>query len=49
MATTQAGGSPVSKRVRVGERTMLACTSCKHRKLKVQQLETLDCIVNDAF
>ncbi|KAF7191361.1 Positive regulator of purine utilization [Pseudocercospora fuligena] len=49
MATTQAGSSPVSKRVRVGERTMLACTSCKHRKLKCdgQTPKCQNCIKSD--
>ncbi|KAF2724608.1 hypothetical protein K431DRAFT_291693 [Polychaeton citri CBS 116435] len=33
-STLDGGGIPTSKRARVGERTMLACINCKHRKLK---------------
>ncbi|KAH8177913.1 fungal specific transcription factor domain-containing protein [Sarocladium implicatum] len=32
--STSAGGGHVAKRLRIGERTMLACTNCKQRKLK---------------
>ncbi|KUL84535.1 hypothetical protein ZTR_08742 [Talaromyces verruculosus] len=38
-----------AKRAKVGERTMLACTNCKQRKLKVSvpRRKAMDCLVED--